>query len=69
MAGVPKIHRTVLDGNLQESPQSVRVALQELGATGAGSVTLTVLEENGIVAVDDGGTWEGVSDLSLPFEE
>jgi hypothetical protein len=51
-----------------ETPQSVRVSLQELGATGAGNVTLTVLEENGIVAVDDGGTWSGVSDLSLPFE-
>jgi hypothetical protein len=50
-----------------ETPQSVRVSLQELGATGAGNVTLTVLEENGIVAVDDGGTWEGVDELALPF--
>jgi hypothetical protein len=53
----------------QESPESVRVSLQELGATGAGNVSLTVLAENGIVAVDDGGTWDGVNDLALPFEE
>jgi hypothetical protein len=52
----------------QASPESVRVSLMELGATGAGDVTLTVLDENGIVAVDDGGTWEGVNELPLPFE-
>ena len=28
---------------------------------------LTVAAGNGIVAVDDGGTWAGVSDLILPF--
>jgi hypothetical protein len=52
----------------QASPESVRVSLTELGATGAGNVSLTVLDENGIVAVDDGGTWEGVSGLALPYE-
>ena len=30
-------------------------------------VTMTVSPENGIVAVDDGGAWGGVADLSLPF--
>jgi hypothetical protein len=50
-----------------EGPESVRVSLMELGATGAGNVSLTVLDENGIVAVDDGGTWDGVNDLALPF--
>jgi hypothetical protein len=51
----------------QPTPQSLRIALQELGAAGAGNVSLTVLDENGIVAVDDGGTWDGVTDVVLPF--
>ena len=31
------------------------------------AVTLDASAGNGIVAADDGGPWEGVSDLSLPF--
>src|SRR5690242_18740085 len=34
--------------------------------TGPGT-TLTVTAGNGIVAVDDGGTWAGVVSLTLPF--
>jgi hypothetical protein len=34
--------------------------------SGAGQV-LTVPAGNGIVAVDDGGTWEGATDLGLPY--
>ena len=30
-------------------------------------VLLNVAANNGIVAVDDGGTWAGVSDLPVPF--
>ena len=51
-----------------ESSESVRISLQELGATGAGNVSLTVPPDNGIVAENDGGTWEGVNDLALPYE-
>lgn len=36
-------------------------------ANDAFATAMTVLDENGIVAVDDGGTWEGVNDLALPF--
>jgi hypothetical protein len=49
-------------------PQLVRVMLAEQAVITAGNVSMTVLAENGIIAVDDGGTWEGVNDLSLPFE-
>jgi hypothetical protein len=50
-----------------DDPATIWLSLTELGATGAGSVTLTVLGENGIKAVDDGGKWEGVDELALPF--
>jgi hypothetical protein len=36
------------------------------GATGPGT-ELTATNATGIVAADDGGTWAGVSALSLPF--
>jgi hypothetical protein len=66
--GVTALRNYVGQGVMtQQQPNSVRVSLQELGATGAGNVSLTVLDENGIVAVDDGGTWEGVADLALPY--
>jgi hypothetical protein len=45
---------------------SVTVTLLENeGAEGPTRVTATAL--TGIVAVDDGGTWAGVTDLELPF--
>jgi hypothetical protein len=36
------------------------------GSSGPGT-ELTATSATGIVAVDDGGTWAGVSDLSMPF--
>ena len=50
-----------------QGPAIVRVNVTELGATGAGSVTMSAGAENGIVAEDDGGTWAGVENLTLPF--
>ena len=50
-----------------DDPVTARVPLTELGAAGAGNVSMFAGAENGIVASDDGGTWSGVSDLSLPF--
>jgi hypothetical protein len=45
----------------------VEIFLVDLSpATGAGT-TVTVTAGNGIVAVDDGGTWAGVTELPLPF--
>ena len=50
-----------------QGPAIVRVAVTELGATGAGVITMTAGATNGIVAEDDGGTWAGVENLTLPF--
>ena len=49
------------------TPTTVEIFLVDpTPATGTGT-TLTVTAANGIVAVDDGGTWAGAEDLSLPF--
>jgi hypothetical protein len=51
-----------------EDPQTLRIELTTVGpSTAAGEVLLTAGANNGIVAVDDGGTWAGVSNLALPF--
>ena len=57
-AGVPGI----------ESPTVISVVLERLGDTPAGPVTLSATALTGIVAVDDGGTWAGVSDVGLPYD-
>jgi hypothetical protein len=48
-------------------PQTVRIELVEVGVSGDPGTRLTASAASGIVAVDDGGTWGGVADLSLPF--
>ena len=50
-----------------QGPAIVRVNVTELGATGAGVVAMSAGAENGVVASDDGGTWAGATNLSLPF--
>jgi len=37
------------------------------GVASGGQVLLSVSAANGIVAVNDGGTWAGITNLSLPF--
>ena len=49
------------------SPFEVRLALVPVEGDSTPGVTLTAGPTNGIVAVDDGGTWGGVADLELPF--
>jgi hypothetical protein len=49
------------------SPTTIRVALDWIDDGPLGAVTLTATGLTGIVAVDDGGTWAGVTDLVLPF--
>jgi hypothetical protein len=44
------------------------VALEFLASAPLAPVTLTATALTGIVAVDDGGTWAGVSELGLPFD-
>ncbi len=48
-------------------PTKVVIGLAEDGGQGAPFITLTAGAGNGIVAVDDGGTWAGVMNLVLPF--
>jgi hypothetical protein len=49
------------------APETVQVPLViSHGASGPGT-ELSATGASGIVAVDDGGTWVGVADLSLPF--
>jgi hypothetical protein len=46
---------------------TVRVPLNPVGGVEQPDVFLTVGAGNGIVAVDDGGTWAGVTNEPLPF--
>jgi hypothetical protein len=48
-------------------PAVARVNLAVAGFSGTGGVKLTASGTTGIVAVNDGGTWAGVSNLALPF--
>ena len=51
----------------QISDTMIQLGLVEDGPTSASDVLLNVTAANGIVAVNDGGPWAGVSDQSLPF--
>jgi hypothetical protein len=50
----------------QPDPQTVLVPLMGVCMT-SGGVTLTASAATGLAAEDDGGTWAGTTDLSLPF--
>ena len=49
------------------SPAVARLMLVPVEGDSTPGVTMIASPTNGIVAVDDGGTWGGVSELSLPF--
>ena len=49
------------------TPTRVTLQLLEVEPHAPGDVRLTASANTGIVAVDDGGTWPGVIDLSLPY--
>ena len=51
-----------------EAPERISVALVRLSDAPLAPTTLTASALTGIVAVDDGGTWAGVSELGLPFD-
>jgi len=44
----------------------VEITLVPIG-TASGALRISATAASGIVAVDDGGTWAGVTDLGLPF--
>jgi hypothetical protein len=48
-------------------PAAVRVTLAAIGPATGGGVKMTASAGTGIVAEDDGGTWDGVTDWGLPF--
>jgi hypothetical protein len=48
-------------------PNQVQVLMQITGSASGDEVLLSVGAGNGIVAVDDGGTWGGVIGLGVPF--
>ncbi len=49
------------------APATIELPLELTGPASGPIVTLTASALNGIVAVDDGGTWAGVTDVELPF--
>jgi hypothetical protein len=51
-----------------DSPTTIGVALEFLASTPPAPVTLNATALTGLRAVDDGGTWAGVSDVGLPFD-
>ena len=48
-------------------PTVVRVPVTEFDPSSSSGTVLNATAATGIVAVDDGGTWAGVSELGLPF--
>jgi hypothetical protein len=49
------------------TPATVEIPLTIIDASSAAGVLLSAGTNTGIVAVDDGGTWAGVSNVELPF--
>ena len=50
-----------------DGPNAVVIGLLETGPSASGDTLLSAGPGNGIVAIDDGGVWSGVSELVLPF--
>ena len=49
------------------SPETVEISLQKIASASGPDTLLSAGAGNGIVAVDDGAAWSGVSDVVLPF--
>ena len=49
------------------NPTTIQVFLEQIGSPTVNDVELSATAASGIVAVDDGGTWAGVTALVLPF--
>ena len=50
-----------------EGPSELAVILVEIDNASQEHIILNASSATGIFAVDDGGTWPGVTNLSLPF--
>jgi hypothetical protein len=64
---VGSLLRGVSAGTVLLAPDRLKVMLADIGSVPAGDITLTATAANGIVAVDDGGAWAGVSAVVLPY--
>ena len=51
----------------QPDDTTVRITLTATGPATPGPLTMSAGANNGIVAVDDGGQWAGVTNVGLPF--
>ena len=49
------------------NPTTIQVFLEQIGSPTVNDVELWATAGTGIVAVDDGGTWAGVTAVVLPF--
>src|SRR4051812_30058406 len=49
------------------NPTTVQVPLDRISSASESNVHLIASATSGIVAVNDGGTWAGASDVALPF--
>jgi hypothetical protein len=49
------------------NPATIQIFLEQIGSPTVSDVELTATASTGIVAVNDGGMWGGVTDLVLPF--
>jgi hypothetical protein len=49
------------------NPTTIKIFLEVIGGPTVSDVELSATGASGIVAVDDGGTWAGVTGLVLPF--
>jgi hypothetical protein len=49
------------------NPATIQVFLEQIGSPTVSDVELSATALTGIVATDDGGTWNGVTGLVLPF--
>ena len=49
------------------NPTTIKIFLEEIGGPTVSDVELSATGASGIVAVDDGGTWEGAAGVVLPF--
>ncbi len=48
-------------------PKTIYLTLVPVGPYDVPGVTMTATGQSGIVAVNDGGTWAGATNLALPF--
>ena len=51
----------------QPSPNELLIELAETGTAEGPLDVMTATADTGIVAIDDGATWAGVTDLGLPW--